>query len=137
MTTLPLILQIQAAALDSKTSVAETLRMAKVACKKLCLDDFAGWVDLELNGYMGKSNQELPEYRVLHGTPQGHNPIRGWQPIIFEDSWAKTQLSTAPVAMSIPAIENLLQSLKANEVFAFPYPTEVANEIRKTSEFTS
>ncbi len=100
----PLILQIQQAAIDGYASVTEALRKAKVACTKLGLTEFGSWVDLELNGYMGKATEELPSYRILHGIPEGYNPVRGWQPIIFESAQTKTQLSSAPLAMSIPAI---------------------------------
>jgi hypothetical protein len=68
--TTPLILQIQEAALDSKSSVTDALRKAKIACVKLELAEFGNWVDLELNGYIGKVS-ELPEYRKLRGIPRG------------------------------------------------------------------
>jgi hypothetical protein len=88
--TTPLILQIQAAALDSKASVTDALRKAKLACVKLELKDFEEWIDLELNGYIGKVNKEIPQYRRLHGSPQGWNPFHGWQPIRFTDSEEQT-----------------------------------------------
>jgi hypothetical protein len=52
--TTSLILQIQEAALDSKSSVTDALRKAKIACVKLGLTEFGNWVDLELTGYIGK-----------------------------------------------------------------------------------
>ena len=55
--TTPLILQIQEAALDSKSSVTDALRKAKIACVKLELAEFGNWVDLELNGYIGKVSE--------------------------------------------------------------------------------
>jgi len=66
MTTL-LILQIREAALDSKSSVTDALRKAKIACVNLELIEFGIWVDLELNGYIGKTSGELSEYRKLRG----------------------------------------------------------------------
>ena len=44
------------------------------------LDEFAIWVRHELDGY---GEGEVPEYRILHGTPQVFNPYRGFQPLHF------------------------------------------------------
>lgn len=79
----PLVLQIQQTALDSTSSVTGALRKAKIACVKLELTEFGNWVDCELNGYMNKKIEELPQYRILHGIPEAFNPYQGWKPIIF------------------------------------------------------
>jgi hypothetical protein len=127
--TVPLILQIQQAALDSNASVTDALRRAKVACAKLGLAEFGGWVDRELNGYMGIPVAQLPAYRKLHGKPEFYNPFHGWQPILFGSNKAAEIGSFAPVGMSIPAIEESLRDAKADGSFEFPYPPEIANEI--------
>jgi hypothetical protein len=81
--TTPLILQIQAAALDSKASVTDALRKAKLACVKLELKEFEEWIELELSGYIDKKVSEMPQYRMIRGVPQGWNPFHGWQPVSF------------------------------------------------------
>jgi hypothetical protein len=129
--TTPLILQIQEAALDSKSSVTDALRKAKITCVKLELAEFGNWVDLELNGYTGKVS-ELPEYRKLRGIPEAFNRYQGWQPIMFQSPEQQKMLSFAPVGMSIAALDDSLRGAKPSGVFSFPYPPEIQCELRKS-----
>ncbi len=71
----PLILQIQQAAPDSKSSVTDALRRAKIACVKLELTEFGNWVDLELNGYMDKKVEETPPLNA-RARMVGNHPTR-------------------------------------------------------------
>jgi hypothetical protein len=128
---LPLILQIQQAALNSDSAVTDILRKAKVACTKLDLSEFGSWVDLELNGYMDKPVEELPKYRRLHGTPEAYNPFHGWQPIVFQTEKVATSCSFAPIGMSMPAIEESLRGKNNTGVFEFPYPPGLAGKMRE------
>jgi AbiTii len=124
--TVPLILQIQQAALDSNASVTDALRRAKLACAKLGLAEFGDWVDRDLNGYMDIPVKQLPAYRKLHGKPEFYNPFHGWQPIIFNTTKAAEIGSFAPIGMSISAIEESLRDAKADGSFEFPYSPELA-----------
>jgi hypothetical protein len=126
--TIPLIIQIQQAALDSNSSVTDALRKAKLACAKLGLTDFGNWVDLELNGYMNKSSEEVPEYRKLHGTPEAFSPFQGWLPLHFDTAEGQQAWALAVVGMTIPAIEESLRNASGGS-FSFPYPPEVQKEI--------
>jgi len=128
--TAPLILQIQEAALDGKSSVADALRKAKVACVKLGAGDgeFAKWIGLELNGY--KTLEGFPDYRKLSGTPEGYNPYHGWQPVIFHSAQQKENWGHAPIGMTISAIEESIRNAKPDGVFGFPYPPDVEQELR-------
>lgn len=128
---LPLILQIQQDVLDNKMPITSALMKAKLACSKLGLAEFGAWVDNELNGYMDKVVTELPEYRKLHGTSEAYSPFQGWQPIIFATSKVETACSFAPVGMTISAIEASLRDTKSDGWFEFPYPTGLANKMRK------
>jgi hypothetical protein len=119
--TVPLILQIQEDALDSKASLTDALRKAKIACTKLDLIEFGNWLDLELNGYVNTPVQQLPEYRKIYGFPEWHNPYHGWQPIIFPNSKAAEICSCAPISMSVAAIEESLRNA--------PYPPDLASKI--------
>jgi hypothetical protein len=127
-----LILQIQEAALDSKASVTDALRKAKIACVKLGLADFGQWVDQELNGYMEMDVSNLPQYRKLHGRPEANNRYRGWQPIIFSSARQQTDVSFSPIGMAISAIEESIPKDETNRMggFSFPYPPEMAHELR-------
>lgn len=101
---LPLILQIQADTLDSKASLTDALRKAKLACSKLGLTEFGKWIDKEMDGYVDATVDDLPEYRKLYGTPEGFNPYHGWRPIVFETSATLRAFSLAPISSSIPSI---------------------------------
>ena len=125
--TTPLILQIQQVAMDSKSSVTDALRKAKIICVKLGLN----WVDLELNGYIGKKFEELPEYRKLHGIPEAFNRYQGWQPIIFRSPEQEKNWSFAPIKMTIAAIEHSLRDSISIGALYLPYPPEVRPELRK------
>src|SRR5207237_8337181 len=127
-----LILQIQEAALDSHSSVTDALRKAKVACAKLDLREFGDWIDLELEGYMDKPVERLPQYRKLHGIPKAFSPYQGWQPIIFRSNRQLENLSFAPIGMAIFAIESSLRDATAEGEFHFPYPPETLQELMKS-----
>src|ERR1700744_3472792 len=103
--TLPLILQIQQDLISSAGSATDALRKAKIACFKLRLMDFGKWINDELDGDMDKGIDELPVYRILYGTPEAFNPYHGWQPIGFQSSETKTNLSTAAIGLPISTIE--------------------------------
>lgn len=58
-----LLREIQAAALDSTSPLADLLRKCKVLAARLKNKEFGEWVNQELNGYDNRS--ELPTYRVI------------------------------------------------------------------------
>jgi hypothetical protein len=128
--TIPLILQIQQAALESNTPVSDILLKAKVACTKLDLTEFGDWVDLELNGYRETPSDALANYRKLRGIPEVRTPYTTWQSIIFESPKMETPCSTAYIGMSMPEIEAFLKSAKTNGLRYF-YNPEAAALLRK------
>ncbi|MGH7783461.1 MAG: hypothetical protein ACREO5_06450, partial [Candidatus Binatia bacterium] len=128
----PLILQIQESALDNKSSVTDALRKAKIACIKLGLTEFGNWVELELNGYIGKKVGELPEYRKLHGIPEAFHSYRGWTPITFASPEQERKWSLAPIGMTIAATEDSLRDAKSTGLLYVPYPPEIRHELRKS-----
>jgi hypothetical protein len=72
---LPLVLQLQADALNSDVSVSDLLLKAKVVATKLDLTDFLQWIEHELNGYTDKN--EVPMYRKIRGRAQAYNTYYG------------------------------------------------------------
>lgn len=60
---------IQTAA-DSKTSLSDVLRKARILATRLRNEPLKDWVDKELNGY--KNKKDLPEYRVIKAQSLGH-----------------------------------------------------------------
>ncbi|RUS93448.1 hypothetical protein DSM106972_096440 [Dulcicalothrix desertica PCC 7102] len=79
-----LVVELRRDALDSSVSVLSLLRKALVVAKKLDIQEFENWIELELNGYT--EIESIPEYRFVQGQLKGHNPFRGWQPIVVMDT---------------------------------------------------
>jgi hypothetical protein len=65
-----LLREIQSAAIDSNTDLANLLRKCKVLALRLGSNEFKEWVDCELSGY--KSVDDLPEYRIFRVNSKGH-----------------------------------------------------------------
>lgn len=129
-----LVRQLQAEALDTNVQVSDLLRKAKVIATKLDLKDALVWIDRELNGYIGFTTEELPEYRRLTGQPKGWNPYHGWQPIHFQSSKNLKLYSQAPLGQALGAIEEGLRE-KGDHIFAFPYPPEIKTNLMKAIDF--
>ncbi len=79
-----LVFELQTDALNSSVSVLNLLRKALVVAKKLSIQEFEDWIELELNGYT--EVESIPKYRLIQGQLRGWNPFHGWQPIIAGDT---------------------------------------------------
>jgi len=77
-----LVLELQADALDPSASVLNLLRKALVVAKKLGVQEFQTWIELELAGYNGTP---IPEYRSIRGQLRAWNLYHGWQPIVTDN----------------------------------------------------
>ncbi len=74
-----LVTSLQHDIVNSKKSVTEILRTAKLISAKLGLADISQLIESELNGY--KPGTPAPPYRIIRGgTLQLYNPYRGWLP---------------------------------------------------------
>lgn len=93
---IPLVIQLQQAAMDEGVSVSSLLLKAKLVASKLGLanSEMAQWIRHELDGYAGVS-AELPPCRLLTVEPFAINPYRG----------------EIPVQVGHPAPEALLKAL--------------------------
>jgi len=105
--TTPLVLQLQADALDSDTSIANLLRKVKLVAAKLNLEEVQEWVEHELSGY--PDDATIPEYRELTGQVKFFNPYHGWRPVILQDDEMENLISRCPVYQSIASIEEVLE----------------------------
>ena len=94
---IPLVLKLQADAMNERVPVASLLRTAKAIAIKLDLEDALVWIDRELSGYEELTIEDLPTFRCLRGIPQGWNPYQGWESIQFSDAEHLKQFSTAPI----------------------------------------
>lgn len=110
-----LLRQIQDAALDSTTSLPDLLRRCKVLAARLKHQDFAEWVDRELQGY--PDAKKIPTYRRIHVQSMGH--FRGafglgvdnapLPPKVFPKELRKL-ISEQPLTASVMALEKLAAS---------------------------
>jgi hypothetical protein len=73
-----LVLELQSDALNSSVSTLDVLRKALVVARKLGIEKFQKWIELELEGYDGSP---LPKYRSTRGQLRAWNPYHGWHPI--------------------------------------------------------
>jgi signal recognition particle subunit SEC65 len=79
-----LVFELQTDALNSSVSVLNLLRKALVVAKKLSIQEFEHWIELELNGYT--EAESIPKYRFVQGQLRGWNPFHGWQPVVVRDT---------------------------------------------------
>jgi hypothetical protein len=108
---IPLVLQLQAEALDQNSRIADLMRKSKVVAVKLGLADFKAWVDNEINGY--PNLDDLPDYRKLAGRLKARNPMRGWISAIIHDHELELMASTVYVSNPIgPLEETISRSLE-------------------------
>jgi len=103
-----LIAEIQQDALDPSKRVVDLLRKVKLAAVKLQLDDAIEWADLELAGYEGVDEAELPPYRRGHGTLMqrdrfGSRPATG-------DTFSVAALSQVFIREPLSSVEALADS---------------------------
>lgn len=103
---LPLILQIQADAMDDSVSITSLLRKTKAAAIKLGVEDQLPWLAHELEGYT--NIDDLPEYRKIRGVLKARNPFHGLIPFFIQDSELAEALSLAPTTQPIAELESLL-----------------------------
>lgn len=129
---LPLVLQLQADALNSDISVSDLLLKAKVVATKLNVTDFLQWVECEINGY--RDTNEVPNYREIRGTVQGYNPYRGWQNVIWPNSDMENTASTRRVFQSLSSLEDLVGDHNADTLY-FPFPANLQHELARLTDF--
>ncbi len=106
-----LVLEIQRDALDPSVSVLTLLRKALVVARKLGLQEFQNWIELELGGYIEK--ESLPSYRYVQGQLKGWNPYHGWQPVIAGDAETiefHEELCDYPVGQPISELIDLVKN---------------------------
>lgn len=71
-----LVLELQQDALNPDIRVADLLRKSLLVARELGLKEFEAWINSEMNGY--KDQDEIPDYRELHGIPVAYSHYHGW-----------------------------------------------------------
>jgi hypothetical protein len=124
-----LIRDIQAAAIAQDSDIPTLLRMCKLLAARISHQDFAEWVDRELNGY--PSIKELPDYRVVRvdsygsfiGTFARANKLQ--IPVSVLPDEIQEQFRNAYMGSSISVYTALLSGDKSGSVEE-PWPVALA-----------
>lgn len=127
------VLELQQDALDRRVPVTDLLRKALVVAHKLSMREFEQWVTQEINGY-GKDDQ-VPEYRQIHGQVKAWNPYRGWQPVTFKDPEIGERLSVRPCGQSIAELESLFEGEKRPSTLHMPFSIAMERHMSKATSF--
>jgi hypothetical protein len=121
-------------AADSKASISDLLRLAKIVAAKLQLNDITVWLEYEMNGYPA-DNDAIPDYREIHGTIKGFNPYRGWIPVVGDDevlniagTMKARQSATELEATISDSSKNSELSFRVSD--AFRRQVEIATDVR-------
>ncbi|QQG45167.1 MAG: hypothetical protein HYW89_04180 [Candidatus Sungiibacteriota bacterium] len=128
-----IIQELQIEATETKNSVSDLLRKAKIVAIKLDLKEFGEWIDKELNGYGGGHKKDFPKYRIVRGEPKAWNLFHGWQPIGFTDAKVGDSMRERVVTQAIGELDDLAKN--DSGTFMIDYNTEAANSIRKSIGF--
>ncbi|MFA6251545.1 MAG: hypothetical protein WC603_02890 [Candidatus Paceibacterota bacterium] len=128
-----IIQDLQIEATDQSNSCSDLLRKAKIVAVKLDLEEFAEWIEKELNGYKGFSNKDLPDYRIVSGEPKAWNPYHGWQPILFGDTEAGDIMAKRGVMQPIGELDDLAKT--DSSTFMIDYNTSAKKQIMEAIGF--
>jgi hypothetical protein len=131
----PLVLQLQADAIDANVSASNLLRKAKIVATKLELPEFLAWINNELNGY--ENLDSLPPYRKMMGNPRALNPYRGWQPILSSTAEHDELLSSSFLGQAVGEIEEMLARQTEGASFTMSYPPKLKIHIIESLQFIS
>ncbi|MBD1934161.1 MULTISPECIES: hypothetical protein [Cyanophyceae] len=109
-----LIVELQRDATEPSVSVLNLLRKALVVARKLRIQEFKKWIELELNGYYDW--EKVPQYRFISGSLKAWNPCRGWIPVVAtgaKDLELLEIISNAAIGQPISELQGLVTSTES------------------------
>jgi hypothetical protein len=124
-----IVRELQQLASDSHASLAELLRKALVVATKLKLVEFKEWIESELDGYIGKTTDQMPAYRQTTAEIKAWNPYNGWIPVHFEDATYGTALSKTGIANPIAEIEEFASKSAKSGYLTQSLPPEIERKL--------
>lgn len=127
-----LVLELQSDALNKDVRCSDLLRKALVVSLKLGVEAIEGWLRHELNGYP-LYDDEVPDYREIHGLIKAWNPYHGWQPLNFGDPKQAERLSKRKIMQPIGELDALLENKGGGEL-QVPFPQHIVNSLMKGME---
>jgi hypothetical protein len=119
--------ELQRTATDPGVTVADLLRRALVAAKKLNLRDFEEWIGHEMDGYPAGSG--IPDYHRVSGFVKALNPVRGWIPVQFADLTDETRFSTMPMIQPVAELEAVIAGADRNGSVMLSYGGDVERRL--------
>lgn len=130
----PIVIQLQEMASDSQNHLPDLLRKALLISSKLGLESFKSWVISELNGY--KSEEDIPDYRIIGSQLKVINPFHGYQPFIIEDGELARVVSEVRIFESVESLQHLISKSNNKNQLTFPFaPEQKAALMRMQSGF--
>lgn len=100
-----IVLDLQSEVTKPDCDIVSVLRKAHLIASKLGLIDFDKWILCELNGY--KSNETVPDYRIVRGQLKAYNPYNGWIPTMMYDRELEDEICRISVKNSVSEIITL------------------------------
>jgi hypothetical protein len=122
-----LVIELQRAALDEKSSVSSLLRKALLVAAKLQVSDFESWARSELEGYQDTS-VALPEYRKVRGAPKVWNPYHGFQDLQCETPKLAEVISSMALGVPVDALEEE-RGKEGGTSWIFTYPPDLEHSL--------
>lgn len=119
-------LELQQELLQANCDIVNALRKAHLIAVKLSLDEFDLWIQKELSGYK-KSDDSIPDYRMMKGILKARNPRLGWIPAVIEGPVGQA-LSVVPVYESLATLIDIAKQSQ-NGHFTFSYPPKISMQI--------
>lgn len=122
-----LIGEIIEKSISSDTSLAQLLRMVKVAALRLDLPELGDWVQNELSGY----DRDTPDYRSVEGQVVAKSPYHGWIGVSGDPKTLRL-LQKRKMAGSIAHLEAMITQTSSEDGGGFcvmPFNPELAQKI--------
>ncbi len=122
-----IVLELQQELLDKNCDILQVLRKAHLIASKLKLAEFDMWIQSELNGYKTNNQDDVPDYRQIHGQVKAWNPYHGWIPVILKDAEIEKVLCNRKIGESIGEIQELYNKSEGNIILTFT--ADIANSL--------
>jgi len=123
-----IVLELQAEAMNSTSSVSDLLRKALVVARKLGIKDFYELLNHEMNGY--PVDKDVPAYRYARGEVKAWNPYNGWIPIMLPDDETAEKLIVQRVHQAIGELETLVSGKKSGTL-TMSFPSNIKHWLMK------
>ncbi len=120
-----IVLELQRELIQNDCDVINALRKAHLIAVKLELAEFDLWIKNELSGY--KTDDTVPDYRMMKGVLKAKNPRLGWIPAVIEGSGGQS-LNIVSVHESLASLMDVGQKSKDGH-FMFSYPADISMKI--------